>query len=362
VAVPAVLAFLALPNAASQSVPPRPALVDRVGVNVPELAATGVPLTYGRTIQADDGIRLFRVNLDPAHVFPTSRRPRWASVDRTIRFVKHVEGGRLLPVIGNSPAWQHPRCRVSPAYKCPPDRAHFKEWAREVRRIVHHMVASGVPVSEIEYWNEPYCCGFWLPRSNAAAYVALLRTLAQTLWAVYPKLNIAVSANYWEEGATCSARPCPQWFRHVLAADRHGLLNDPRIVFTIHAYVLARDPSQTLATGWSFNRYLLARDQAVKHGKVDPQFEITEFGWEANTGRVAFNDGVTEQQQAAYTTLAAHIALTDPCACVVRVFIFADYRGGDSRGNTTAYNMHRIDGTPRPVASAVKAYIQAGTP
>jgi hypothetical protein len=57
-----------------------------------------------------------------------------------------------------------------------------------------------------------------------------------------------------------------------------------------------------------------------------------------------------------------HLALTDPCACVARVFIFSDYRGSDSRGKSTGYNMHRIDGSPRPVASAVKSYIQAGRP
>jgi hypothetical protein len=356
------VAALALAGSASEGVSPPTALVDRVGVNVPEDAATGVPATYGRTIFADDGIRLFRVNLNPANAFPSSRRPRWAHLDRTIRLVKQVPGGRMLPVIENSPRWQHPRCQATPSYKCPPDAAHRREWAREVRQMVHHVLAAGVPVSEIELWNEPYCCGFWLPRPSAAGYVALLRTLARTLWATYPSLKIAVSANYWQEGSTCSAGRCPQWFRRVLAADKTRLLNDPRIVFTIHDYVLAHSPADALATGWSFNRYLLARDQAVKHGKRDPQFEITEFGWEANTGRVAFNDGVTEQQQAAFTVQAAHLALTDPCRCVSRVFIFSDYRGNDSRGNTTGYNMHRIDGTRRPVAAAVKAYIQAGTP
>ena len=359
--LPVALAALTLAGSSSEGVSPPTPLVDRVGVNVPEDAATGVPATWARTIWADDGIRLFRVNLNPAQVFPTSRRPSWTYLDRTIRLVKHVPGGRLLPVVGNSPRWQHPRCTATPSYKCPPDRAHYREWAREVRQMVRHIVAAGVPVSEIEYWNEPYCCGFWLPRSSPRAYVALLRTLARTLWRTYPNLRIAVSANYWEEGTTCSARPCPQWFKRVLAADKTRLLNDRRIVFTIHDYVLARAPSDTLDTGWSFNRYLLARDQAVKHGKVEPKLEITEFGWEANTGRVAFA-GVTEQQQADYTVEGAHLALTDPCACVARVFIFADYRGSDSRGNSTGYNMHRTDGTPRPVASAVESYVQAGKP
>ena len=352
-----------LPLTSNDAAPTPLPLADRVGVNVPNVATTGVPATYGRTILADDGIRLFRDTLDPSNTFPSARKgPNWTYVDRTVRFVKNVPGGQLLPLIVDSPRWQHRGCKARPSYKCAPDRAHYRTWANEVKRIIRHVTAAGVAVPEIEYWNEPYCCGFWLPRSSPAAYVALLRTLAPTLWAAYPKLKIAVSANYWQEGKTCSARPCPQWFRRVLAADKTGLLDDPRIVFTTHNYVLAAPPSAVLATGWSFDRYRVARDQAVRHGKVDPRFEITEYGWEASSGTVVFGDPVSEEQQALYTTQAAHLALTDPCACVDRVFVFDDYKGHSRLGNAHGYNMHRPDGTARPVAAAVKAYIRAGTP
>jgi hypothetical protein len=349
---------------ADDGVPPPLTLADRVGVNVPNIATTGVSSTYGQTILADDGIHLFRDILDPSNTFPNAppAQPNWQYVDGVANFVKNVTGGQLLPIIGDSPSWQHPGCTISPSYKCPPDSQHYQEWSNEVKQIIDRVVGTdGLAVPEIEYWNEPYCCGFWLPTSDPAAYMALLRTLAPTLWTYYPNLKIAVSANYWEEGSQCSPN-CPQWFSQVISNDTTNLLNDPRIVFTIHDYVQANPPDAVLGTGWSFNRYLLARDQAVAHGKVNPRFEITEYGWEANTGHVVFNDPVTEQQQSDYTVQGAHIALADSCACVDRVFIFEDYRGNDSFAQTWAYNMHRNDGTPRPVAGAIKTYIQAGVP
>jgi hypothetical protein len=347
---------------ADDGVPAPLALADRVGVNVPNISTTGVSLTYGQTILADDGIHLFRDSVGPLNIWssPTAQ-PSWTYVDKNISFVKNVTGGQLLPIFANSNPWQHPSCTSTPGYKCAPDPAYYQEWSNEVKQTIDHVVAAGVAVPEIEYWNEPYCCGFWLPVSDPAAYMALLRTLAPTLWAAYPNLKIAVSANYWEEGSQCSPN-CPQWFSQVISNDTTNLLNDPRIVFTTHNYVQANPPSAVLGTGWSFNRYLLARDQAVAHGKVNPRFEITEYGWEANTGNVVFNDPVTEQQQSDYTVQGAHIALADSCACVDRVFIFEDYRGGDSFAQAWAYNMHRNDGTARPVAGAVKSYIQAGVP
>jgi hypothetical protein len=347
---------------ADDGVPPPLTLADRVGANVPNISTTGVSSTYGQTILADDGIHLFRDALGPLNIWSSpGAAPSWTYVDTLLNFVKNVTGGQLLPIFYGANPWQHPSCTATPGYKCGPDSAYYQEWSNEVKLTIDHAVASGVAIPEIEVWNEPYCCGFWLPSSNPAAYMALLRTLAPTLWAAYPNLKISVSANYWEEGSQCSPN-CPQWFSQVISNDTTNLLNDPRIVFNIHDYVQANPPSAVLGTGWSFNRYLLARDQATAHGKVNPHFEITEYGWEADTGNVVFNDPVTEQQQSDYTVQGAHIALADSCACVDRVFIFEDYRGGDSFAQTWAYNMHRNDGTARPVAGAIKSYIQAGVP
>jgi len=58
------------------------------------------------------------------------------------------------------------------------------------------------------------------------------------------------------------------------------------------------------------------------------------------------------------------IAFRDACACVDRIFPFEEYRGSNS-GNTGlgwGYNYHRADGTARPVAGAVKSYINANIP
>ena len=340
-----------------------PPLADRVGVNTPNVITEGWNLLYSQTILADDGIHLFRDSPGPLNIWPSSGgTPDWSNTDKLVAFVKNISGGQLLPVMTFSNPWQHPSCTATPSWQCAPDPAYYQEWSDEVVAVMDHLVAQGIAVPEIEYWNEPWCCSFWLPQSNPSAYVALLRVLSTTVWARYPAAKILVSADYWQQGSTCSASPCPEWFSLVLQADTTNLINDPRIVLTTHNYAGSSSPATDRGTGWSFDRYKLAHDQAVAHGKSSPHVEITEYGWEADTGCVVFNDGVPEATQSQYTVDGARQAFAT--GYVDKVFIFDEYRGANTgcTGTQFAYNMHRADGTARPMAGAVKTYIAAGIP
>ena len=343
-----------------------PPLSERVGINTPNVATEGWDLFWGQTVLNDDGIHLFRDSAGPLNIWATQGgNPNWQYVDTLISFVKNVSGGELLPIMHGSNPWQHPSCTPGPGghgYNCPPDPAYYTEWANEVVAVVDHLVANGVAVPEIQIWNEPYCCGFWQPQSNVAAYLNLVKAVLPIVWAAYPNMKVLVSANYWEEGSTCEANPCPQWAGPLFAADTIHALNDPRVILDVHDYMQNLSPQTDRSIGWDWTRYLDIRSIAQSYGKTSPHFEITEMGWEANDGYCQYC--VTPAQQSQYTTDALKIAFEDACACVDRIFPFEEYRGSNT-GNTGrgwGYNYHLAGGTARPVAGAVKSYINANIP
>jgi hypothetical protein len=331
-------------------------------MNTPNVSTTNWNLGWAQRIYADDGIHLFRDSAGPVNIWssPTAA-PNWSYTDKLVSFVQSVPGGQLLPIMTWSNPWQHPHCgATSQAYQCGVEAGYYQDWANEVLAVVDHLVSKGLAVPEIEVWNEPYCCNFWKPASDPAGYLGLVKATAQTVWAKYPKMRILVSANYWQEGSTCqkdSIGNCLQWWSNVLRADPAGFLNDPRIILDLHDYVEAASPTSVRSTGWSFDRYSLIHQQAQAHGKADPHVEITEYGWEPSTGCVLFNDGVSETTQAQYTVDGAKQAFAT--GYVDKVFPFFDYGGADTgcTGTQWAYNFHRADGTPRPVAAAIRAYI-----
>ena len=345
-----------------------PNLVDRVGINTPNVSTEGWNLLWGQTILADDGIHLFRDTAGPLNIWSSSgATPNWQYVDKLITFVKNVNGGKLLPTMHGSNPWQHPSCVPQTGghgYDCPPDPAYYTEWGNEVVAVIAHLIANGVAVPEIEIWNEPWCCGFWQPRSNVNAYYNLVKTVLPIVWASYPNMRILVAAAYWEEGTnSCEATPCPEWARPLFQADTTHVLNDPRVILYQHNYMQNLSPQTDRALGWDWTRYRDVRSIAQGFGKTDPHFEITEMGWEADDGYCAFGC-VTLTQQSQYTTDAMKIAFEDACACVDKIFPFTEYRGSNT-GNTGlgwGYDYHRADGTARPVAGAVKSYINANIP
>ena len=343
-----------------------PNLIDRVGIDTPNVATDGWNLLWGQTILADDGIHLFRDMVGPLNIWATQgANPDWTFVDRNITFVNNVTGGQLLATFHGSNPWQHPSCTPGPGghgYDCPPDPAYYTEWANEVVAVIGHLIANGVAVPEIEIWNEPWCCGFWQPQSNVVAYLNLVKAVLPVVWASYPTMKVLVAASYWEEGSTCEATPCPEWARPLFQADTTHALNDPRVILYQHNYMQNLSPQTDRALGWDWTRYLDVRSIAQSFGKSLPHFEITEMGWEANDGFCAYCVTLTQQSQ--YTTDALKIAFEDQCACVDRIFPFEEYRGSNTGnyGLGWGYNYHRADGTARPVAGAVKSYINANIP
>lgn len=286
-------------------------------------------------LAADTGKTLLRGGQGPAPTFPTSlSSPNWFYVDFQVD-VCLAAGFDLLTAIWTSPGWMHPACA---GYQCPPDPAHYQDWADAAVMIFDRSSSRGLSPTVFEYWNEPWIGGFWRPAPNPAAYMALGRTVCSTVWDHYPGMTIIFSADHFQgSGAT--------WFPQVLAADTTGLLTDPRIAFSVHNYVECAAPAAPRSFGYAFDRYEIARADALAHGHPDPQIWCTEFGWEANTGTVSFC-GVSEANQATYTgdgidmmEAAGYV----PVSCVFEATL------SDAWG----YNIYRTNGSARPVVATL---------
>jgi hypothetical protein len=328
------------------SLAPATPLTQRVGMNVPNIGTNNVSATYATTVFNDDGITLYRDAAPMSATYGSGSTPNWLWFDRDLNFAKTVPGSMLL-TFATAPDWMHPS--NSGAWY-PPDSSHYQAWADKVVEVIGHAIANGVSVNKIELWNEPWLTNFWLPVPNPTAYEQLVTTTANTVWATYPTMQIGISADYYEQGAGVVHNT--PWFQSVLNADGTGALNDSRYYFTTHNYTESDPPWKTRETGYSFDRYSLAHDQAVAHGFTNPHVDVTEYGWRAGDTSGGTND-VSVDTQAQYTIDAARQALAT--GYVDRVFLFEDYPG-----DTWGYNVHYPNGTVKPVASALKSYISTG--
>jgi hypothetical protein len=328
------------------SLAPATPLSQRVGIMVPSIGTNNVPASYATTVLNDDGITLYRDVAPMSATYGGGSTANWTYFDRDLNFTKTVPGSMLM-TFATAPDWMHPS---NSGTWYPPDSSHYQDWADKVVEMIGHAIANGVSVSKIELWNEPWLTDFWLPLPDPTAYEQLVTTTASTVWATYPTMQIGISADYWEQGAGVPSGT--QWFQQVLNADGTGALNDSRYYFTTHNYTQSDPPWKDRGTGWSFDRYSLAHDQAVAHGFSNPHVDVTEYGWRAGDTSGGTND-VNVDTQAQYTIDGARQALAT--GYVDRVFVFEDYPG-----DTWGYNVHYPDGTVKPVASALKSYISTG--
>jgi hypothetical protein len=328
------------------SLAPATPLTQRVGMNVPNIGTQNVSASYATTVLNDDGITLYRDAAPMSATYGNGSTPNWLYFDRDLNFTKTVPGSMLL-CFATAPDWMHP---ANSGYNYPPDSMHMQTWADKVVEVIGHAILNGVSVNKIELWNEPWLTDFWLPAPDPTAYEQLVTTTANTVWATYPTMQIGISADYYEQGAGVPHNT--PWFQQVLNADGVGALNDSRYYFTTHNYTESDPPWKTREVGYSFDRYVLAHDQAVSHGFTNPHVDVTEYGWRAGDTSGGTND-VSVDTQAQYTIDAARQALAT--SYVDRVFLFEDYPG-----DTWGYNVHYPNGTVKPVASALKSYISTG--
>jgi hypothetical protein len=224
----------------------------------------------------------------------------------------------------------------------PPTQANLATWARRMVDTYRNMKN---PPKVIEVWNEPWNSGFWDNKTpDAAFYLEIVKAFAKEAWAQWPTVKLLVSAD--QQGIGYRTK--------LLAADKTGILRDPRVLPTTHNYVEGRTPTQKTGTpcDWDLDRYECAYQDFKAHGHPDPQVWITEFGWETVTPApsIAYYGTVTEQTQADYTIQALEIFRKSGHVAAAYGFM---YRTGEN----WAYNWLRPDNSDKPVVGAIKAYL-----
>ena len=83
---------------------------------------------------------------------------------------------------------------------------------------------------------------------------------------------------------------------------------------------------------------------------------ITECGWSTAVGTKGASNGVTEQAQADHIVKAITAAQADPKVALLSIYDLFDYSDTTPQ-NINHFGLFRADGTPKPVADAVRALL-----
>jgi hypothetical protein len=242
-------------------------------------------------------------------------------------------GVDVLPIADYEP-W--PDLNGGKSDKYPPLPANYKTWADRMLALWQSL--SKPPIA-IEVWNEPWLTTFWQPTPDPVAYYNLVRVFATEAWKIWPTVKILVSADTVGSTNTTGTN---LWRQYLLAADKDGFFNDPRILPTTHNYVEGRTPTTvtTKPCYWDLDRFKCAYNDFKAHGHPDPKVWVTEYGWESGV--------VGEQNQASYVTQALSIFKNSGMVAASYSYFFKS-------NETLSYNWLRPDNSAKPVIAAVKS-------
>jgi hypothetical protein len=220
-----------------------------------------------------------------------------------------------------------------------------------------------------EIWNEQDAPKWWAgmpsfdneanPR-NAAPYVPLLKAAHQTVKAVDPGAPVVVG------GLTGND------YKFVQSMYEHGAKGFFDVVAT-HTdtacatgspYDYYRDVPGGPISQWAFLGYRSVREVMEANGDPKPIW-ITELGWSSHTGSCPSGRwagqkpaGVSEADQAKFTTQAVHCMENDPY--LAKALIYKLVEDGNPDPMENRYGTLRPDLSPKPVFGALKTFAARG--
>jgi hypothetical protein len=250
---------------------------------------------------------------------------------------------RLMPLImvQSAPCWANPEVSCG-AGGLPPDRAHYSAWSRFIRRLAARYPAAVA----IEIWNEPNLPGQWIPRPDAVAYTALLKSAYRAIKSVDPWMPVI-------SGGLFASPPVPggdgdsQFLSAMYAAGAKGYMDG----IGIHPYPVTSGPTPTFDIG--VTERTLDRIRAVRSAAQDEAtpLYITEMGLSTQT-LAESAPAVSEPVQAADLLALLREVAADGDVKVALIHRLVDqpiYAGYPASG-FDGYGVFNPDGTPKLVA------------
>ena len=212
-----------------------------------------------------------------------------------------------------------------------------------------------------EIWNEQDAPKWWAgqpeldedhPNRDASQYVALLKPSYQAIKAADPGTPVAMG------GLTGND------YRFVQSAYDNGAAGFFDAVAThtdtgcnvSSPYGYIRDTPGGPISQWSFLGYRSVHDVMAAHGDGNKQIWLTEYGWLSYTGTCTTGKwagqkkaGVTEAEQALFTTQAIHCMSQDPYVTKALLFTLNESNEGPMY---SAFGAVRANGQRKPVFNA----------
>jgi hypothetical protein len=317
-----IIAEGSYPQVTPPSPPPTSSVRDRVGLCLYTIQRPAfTKQVFDDTIDAT-GAGVVRFDF-PGWIHNSPQSWNWSIHDKSMGFCRD-RNVRVLASASYCQPWMNGNHVTDKWPPLPNYVAEYASIAAEAEKRYGDLLCG------IETWNEPWT-DFWMPWMEPARFLELSIAQAHAVWAVNPNRDIVVMLDYWAQGPNTGK----QWAQAVIAADTTGFLRHPRVVISTHNYCQSDPPQKDRGTGWSFDRWKLARSQTG-----NPRAWVTEYGWKAP-------GDCDEATEAKYIEDGLRMMLADG---VERTFLFSAAEPAE----TWAYNLRRPDGTWKPAAAKMK--------
>jgi hypothetical protein len=337
----------------------------RVGISFGSLVSwTDDELAEALDAVVDTGARWIRFEMSWGDAQPTSAQAYvWDPFDR-IMAQAHRRHLSVLPVLAYTPAWARPANCFN--FACAPaDPSKFAAFAGAAAK---RYSKTGAHTWEI--WNEPNYSFFWQPSPDPVAYTRLLKATSAAIRKADAQAFVLMGGLGIAETGVAG---------NISIAD---FLSQPgesplRLVdaLAVHPYTFPYpasrlgpwgDPSLPADSGLPYLRQLLA-----KSGTPNLPIWITEYGAPtagpgpasdgSPTSLSVETDHVTEAQQAAMATDAITTAKSEPIIGSLFWFTYRDSASPRADNADSYYGITRVDGSKKPVFTALTDAVEGLT-
>ncbi len=204
-----------------------------------------------------------------------------------------------------------------------------------------------------EIWNEPNADDF-MAGADPAAYARLIKAAYPAIKAADPSTTVVTGGTVYVDTA---------WLSQMYAAGAAGSFD----AIAVHPYMgIADQAPETPDNGskYTLSHVAALHDLMVTHGDGAKKIWLTEMGWSTHAtaaGAPNWERGVSEATQADFTVRS--VAYTaDKLPWVSHMFFYTERDQVDSHIQDNNYGLLRRDLSPKPVYTALKSALTAGTP